>query len=333
MPDSPLPPSTPIAPLTTTPALMPLLEAWRDWLKSERRCSVHTLDAYWHDVQTFLNFLVLYRGEAPQIADLAAVPLADFRAWLAERAEQGLCPASRCRALAAVRNLYHWLDRQGYARNSAIGLVRAPKTPRHLPRPLPPDDAFSTLEEAEAHPNDHWIGLRDRALFTLLYGCGLRLGEALRLNRQEAPLTPLLKVLGKGNKERLVPVLPAVQVAIRNYLRACPYGLPAEGPLFVGARGGRLEPGVAQRQMRTLRVLLGLPENATPHALRHSFATHLLNDGADLRVIQELLGHASLATTQRYTDVATGHLFAIHAAAHPRARRAAPHDPAPAATS
>lgn len=312
------------------PDLGEALAAWRLWLSGERRVSGHTLDAYLTDVGTFLGFLSDHLGRLPGLADLSETRLADFRSWLSERAGAGLAAASRARALAALRNLYRWLDRSGRLHNGAIGLVRSPKVRRPVPRPLPEADAADLLDEAETAPEAAWVGKRDRALFTLLYGCGLRIDEALSLDRRQAPLAAgdgvgALVVTGKGRKQRVVPVLPVVAAAIRDYLAASPYGAtgqPADGeqPLFVGARGGRLNPGVAQRQMRGLRARLGLPDSATPHALRHSFATHLLADGADLRTIQDLLGHASLSTTQRYTDVDAERLMAVYDHAHPRAR-------------
>jgi len=314
------------------PDLSEAVQAWRSWLSGERRVSGHTLDAYLTDVGAFFGFLSDHLGRLPGLADLSETRLADFRSWLSERAGAGLAAASRARALAALRNLYRWLDRSGRLHNGAIGLVRSPKVRRPVPRPLPETDAAGLLDEAESAPEAAWVGKRDRALFTLLYGCGLRIDEALSLDRHQAPTAASdgvgvgsLVVTGKGRKQRVVPVLPVVTVAIRDYLAASPFGSdrPADRdqPLFVGARGGRLNPGVAQRQMRTLRARLGLPDSATPHALRHSFATHLLADGADLRTIQDLLGHASLSTTQRYTDVDAERLMAVYDQAHPRARK------------
>ncbi len=306
------------------PELCETLASWRQWLSGERRVSGHTLDAYLADVGAFLSFLAGHLGRLPGLEDLSETRLADFRSWLSERAGAGLAASSRARALAALRNLYRWLDRSGRMHNAAIGLVRSPKVRRPVPRPLHEADAAGLLEEAEDAPDAPWIGKRDRALFTLLYGCGLRIDEALGLDRGALPSGAglgSLTVTGKGRKQRVVPVLPVVNAAIADYLAVCPFGGGGDQPLFVGARGGRLNPGVAQRQMRTLRARLGLPDTATPHALRHSFATHLLADGADLRTIQDLLGHASLSTTQRYTDVDTERLMAVYDQAHPRARK------------
>ncbi|MEI6986315.1 MAG: tyrosine recombinase XerC [Rhodospirillaceae bacterium] len=307
------------------PDLVSALFAWRHWLSVERRVSPHTLDAYSADVVVFISFLAEHEGERPRLASLGETSLLDFRAWLSSRAADGLCAASRARALAAVRNLFRWLDRSGRLHNRAIGLVCSPKLPRSLPRPLGEVDAVDLLDEAESASETFWIGKRDRALFTLLYGCGLRIDEALSLRRDQAPAVlangmATLVVTGKVRKQRVVPVLPVVAEAIRDYLAACPFDEVGEAPLFLGVRGGRLNPGVAQRQMRNLRAVMGLPDSVTPHALRHSFATHLLIDGADLRTIQDLLGHASLSTTQHYTEVDGERLMAVYNKAHPRAR-------------
>lgn len=313
------------------------LEAWQRWLGSERTVSAHTLSAYTADVALFLRFITEYRGgQPPSLAVLAALEGRDFRAWLSRRAMDGLTAASRARELAAVRNLFRWLDRSGRMHNPAIGQLTTPKVRRPAPRPLAEPDAARVMDAAGDEVDEPWIAARNRALFTLLYGCGLRIGEALALDRRDAPGGDALRVLGKGRKERVVPVLPAVRAAVADYLNQCPYDPGPDGPLFLGARGKRLAPAVAQRAMADLRRLLGLPDSLTPHALRHSFATHLLNDGADLRAIQELLGHASLSTTQRYTEVESERLLAVYNAAHPRARKrvdstaAAPLESAPA---
>jgi integrase/recombinase XerC len=259
-------------------------------------------------------------GQPPDLAALTALRAADFRSWLASRARDGLARSSTARALAVIRSFFRFLDRAGKGSNGAIGTVRTPKLPQSVPRPVTEDDALALLAAAPSHARADWIGKRDAALFTLLYVCGLRIAEALSLNRTDAPAGDSLVVTGKGRKQRMVPVLPQVSAAIADYLAACPFGDGGNGPLFIGARGERLQAGVAQRAMRTLRRALGLPENATPHALRHSFATHLLEGGGDLRTIQELLGHASLSTTQRYTKVDSAKILNAFAKAHPRAR-------------
>jgi integrase/recombinase XerC len=293
---------------------------WLEWLDRERRFSEHTVAAYAGDVTGFIGFLARHLGAPVRLADLAGATLADFRAWLARRATDGAAASSRTRAVSALRSFFRWLDRQGVLHNPALGQLTTPKLPRAIPKPLAVDDAASLLEAAETFVEEPWIGLRDRALFTLLYGGGLRISEALGLDRSVLPLGAALTVLGKGRKQRMVPVLPAVADAIGLYVQACPYKPAKDAPLFLGAKGKRLDPAVAQRAMRSLRLLLQLPDSATPHALRHSFATHLLGNGGDLRAIQELLGHASLSTTQRYTEIETEQLLAVYRDAHPRAR-------------
>lgn len=228
--------------------------------------------------------------------------------------------SSRARAVSALRNFYRWLDRAGVLHNPKIGALATPRLPQGVPKPLAPADAASLLRAAEESVAEPWIGLRDRALFTLLYGAGLRISEALALDRGALPLGEALIVLGKGRKERMVPLLPAVTLAVAAYVDACPFHGGKDSPLFLGAKGKRLDPAIAQKAMRSLRAQLQLPDTATPHALRHSFATHLLAGGGDLRAIQELLGHASLSTTQRYTEVETERLLSAYRNAHPRAR-------------
>ena len=296
---------------------------WRSWIANERRASKHTLDAYSRDLAAFLDFLTDHLGGPPDLAALGALTAADFRSYLAHRMKQGLSHASSARAISTLRNFFRFLDRNGLAHNAAIAVMRTPKQPAPVPRPLSEDEALDVIVAAgdDAGINRApWICLRDTALFTLLYGCGLRIDEALKLNRRDSPTGDTMMVDGKGGKQRVVPVLPLVIESIAAYIEACPYNIPPDGPLFLGARGRRLNPGVVQREMRRLRVSLGLPDTATPHALRHSFATHLLGAGGDLRTIQELLGHASLSTTQRYTAVDSARLVKIYRDAHPRAR-------------
>jgi len=300
--------------------LASVLPRWRDWLAIERKFSDHTVVAYVGDIAAFLGFFAGHRGHPIRLRDLAGAGLADFRAWLARKTNAGASATSRARAVSALRNFFGWLDRSGILHNPKIGGLTTPKLPRTAPKPLPVADAAALLEAAETFVEEPWIGLRDRALFTLLYGCGLRISEGLALDRGALPLGESLKVLGKGRKERVVPVLPAVAEAIEAYIVACPYGGGKDAPLFVGAKGKRLDPAIAQKAMRSLRTQLQLPDTATPHALRHSFATHVLGGGGDLRAIQELLGHASLSTTQRYTEVETEQLLAVYRDAHPRAR-------------
>jgi integrase/recombinase XerC len=296
------------------------LAEWRQWLAEERRLSPHTLDGYGRDVDAFLGFLTEHLGNPPDLSDLAALVPADIRAYLARRHGEGLAKSSQARGLSALKSLFGFFDRRGVLHNPVLTVVRAPRLPKALPKPLAADEALEALGAAAALQREPWMAARDTALFTLLYGCGLRLGEALSLTRSQAPTGTSMMITGKGNKQRLVPLLPAVVQAVADYLGQCPFALKAADPLFVGARGGPLNPGVVQRQMRRLRAYLGLPDSATPHALRHSFATHLLAGGGDLRTIQELLGHASLSTTQRYTAVDANALAAIYDKSHPRAR-------------
>ena len=297
------------------------LAAWRSWLADERRLSRHTLAAYCRDVIGFLGFLVEHLGAVPALPHLAGLAPADLRAWLAWLAGRGRTRTSMARAMASVRSFCRFLERQGIAHVPAVLAVRTPKLPHALPRALAAHEALAVVEDADMLSAVPWIAARDVALFSLLYGCGLRIGEALSLPRRAVPLREMLRVVGKGDKERVVPVLPAVRDAVTRYVSLCPFQVAPEEALFLGAKGGRLDPGVVQRQMRRARRRLGLPETATPHALRHSFATHLLASGGDLRTIQELLGHASLSTTQRYTEVDAARLLDIHRAAHPRSCR------------
>ena len=306
------------------PAVVSAIEDWRGWLAHERRASHHTVDAYGRDVAACLRFIAGHLGFPPGLRDLDGLTPADFRSYLASRAGEGLGRTSVARAMSTLRGFFRFLDRAGLARNAAIGAVRTPRIPQSIPKALTEVDARMAVEAVGDLSDEPWVARRDTALLLLLYGCGLRIGEALALNRGQAPAAKAggtMVVTGKGNKQRMVPVLPVVARAMDGYLAACPYPLGDDDPLFVGVRGKRLNAGVVQRQVRRLRALLGLPETATPHALRHSFATHLLSGGGDLRTIQELLGHASLSTTQRYTAVDAGHLTAVYRKAHPRARR------------
>ncbi|MCB1720702.1 MAG: tyrosine recombinase XerC [Rhodospirillales bacterium] len=326
------------------------LRRWQDYLHHEKQLSRHTLRAYNNDLNVFLKFLYEHLGKNPGLNDLSGISIRDFRAWMSRRAMDGAGNATRARALSGIKNFLSWLDKQGITHNAAINAVRSPKLPHKIPRPLHEKQARNVLESANLLAKEDWIGQRDRALFTLLYGCGLRIDEALSLNLNDMPRDGFLRVIGKGSKERQVPVIDIVEQALHAYIDLCPFhhtslraprlrggqaprsnpdsGLPRRScaslrnnaqPLFLGQRGGRLNQGVAQKAMRSLRTTLGLPENATPHALRHSFATHLLQNGANLREIQELLGHASLSTTQRYTEVNAEKLLRIYKAAHPRA--------------
>jgi integrase/recombinase XerC len=308
------------------PDLAAGIERWQRWLRHERRASRHTIDGYGRDLSGFLAFLAGHLGGLPTLADLAGLARADFRAWLSARAGEGLRSSSTARALSVLRGFFDYLARQGLAENTALSGIRSPRLPQATPKALTAAEALEAVDGVADLPDTDWIAKRDVAVLALLYGCGLRVGEATALNRGDALSIRngdigALVVTGKGNKQRTVPVLPVVAAAIADYLAACPFGGGPEDPLFVGARGGRLGPRAVQLQMQRLRPLLGLPETATPHALRHSFATHLLAAGGDLRAIQELLGHASLSTTQRYTAVDAARMLSVYDAAHPRARR------------
>ncbi|MFZ5721525.1 MAG: tyrosine recombinase XerC [Pseudomonadota bacterium] len=296
--------------------------AFLDHLQNERRASPRTLEAYGFAVGRYLAFLAAHRAEAVTVAVLSAVSAREVRAWLAHLrgGERPLSPRSMSQALSAVRTFHRFLDRRLDAPNAAVALVRGPRVKPGAPRPITEDQASGLLAEPGLDPDrEDWEAARDEAVLTLLYGCGLRISEALSLRRADAPLGETLRITGKGSKTRLVPVLPAVRAAIDAYLAQAPFALPPEEPLFRAKRGGPLSPRHVQATVQALRGRLGLPASATPHALRHSFATHLLGAGADLRSIQELLGHASLSTTQRYTDVDAAALLSAYGAAHPRA--------------
>jgi integrase/recombinase XerC len=315
-----LPTPLPLARFAVAEDLRAAIGLWAGWLAGERRASAHTIAAYGRDLAFFLDFLTRHLGELPSLATINELRPADFRAYLAYRARKQIERSSLARAMSVLRGFVQFLQRRGLASTTALTALRAPRLPQSIPKPLTVDDAIGSIDAASDLANKDWQGKRDTAILALLYGCGLRLSEALGLTRAEAPLGEIVAITGKGGKQRLLPVLPAVREAVADYLGACPYVLSAEGPLFVGARGGPLNPRLVQRQMTVLRGFLNLPETATPHALRHSFATHLLGAGGDLRAIQELLGHASLSTTQRYTSVETERLLAIYEASHPRAR-------------
>jgi integrase/recombinase XerC len=314
-----LPEPVPLARFSAGDDLRAAIGLWVAWLAGERRASAHTVAAYGRDLAFFLDFLTEHLGELPSLTAINTLRASDFRAYLARRAQDGIERGSLARGLSVLRGFLRFLQRRGLAATTALAALRSPKLPHSVPKPLTVEDAAGSLDSAVTVATKQWEGKRDTAILTLLYGCGLRLSEALGLSRGEAPLREMLAITGKGGKQRLVPVLPAVREAVADYLAACPFMLTKDGPLFIGSRGGPLNPRIVQRQMAALRGFLGLPETATPHALRHSFATHLLGAGGDLRAIQELLGHASLSTTQRYTSVETERLLAIYDAAHPRA--------------
>ena len=294
---------------------------WLGYLGVEKRMSPKTLDAYERDARQFLDFLGGHLGGAPSLKQLAKLTPADVRAFMAARRGEGLSSRSLMRGLAGARSFARFLERNGKGKVGALSAVRAPKMAKTLPKPLTVATA-KRIADAKLRAGEHsepWIVARDAAVLALCYGSGLRISEALSLKRKDAGAHDALTVTGKGNKTRMVPVLPQVTKLIADYAALCPFELPDEGPLFVGARGGPLSPRVVQLAMAEVRGALGLPDTATPHALRHSFATHLLARGGDLRAIQELLGHASLSTTQIYTVVDSERLFEVYSSAHPRA--------------
>ena len=302
------------------PDLTAARKAWLDSLALERRLSANTLDAYERDTRQFLTFLTGHIGEPPKLSDIHTLRPADLRSFLAARRKEGSGARSLGRHLAGLRSMLRHLERKGLVNAAAAGAIRAPRQPRSLPKPLTDRQATAVVKaDAQLH-EEPWIAARDAAVLALLYGCGLRISEALGLTPDAfGPGATALRITGKGGKTRLSPLLPVVNEAVAAYRRLCPYHLADGEPLFRGARGGPLQPAIIQREMQKLRGALGLPDSATPHALRHSFATHLLAGGGDLRTIQELLGHASLSTTQVYTGVDTSRLLDVYDRAHPRA--------------
>lgn len=304
--------------IDTAPDLYDTVQKWQTWLTVEKNVSRHTFRAYTSDVGQFLNFLRQHYDHEIALTTLSSTSLTDFRSWLSRKSMDGLTASSRARSLSGVKNFLHWLDKQGIMHNASVGMVRTPKIPHKLPRPMEQAQAFRLLFD-DQNKND-WVSLRDRALFTLLYGCGLRINEALALNISDLPRDGFIRVMGKGKKEREIPILQIVVETLNMYRSLCPYPEARDRALFMGERGKRLNQGIAQKAIRDVRNLLQLPETATPHALRHSFATHLLQNGANLREIQELLGHSSLSTTQRYTEINADELIRIYKSAHPKSR-------------
>jgi integrase/recombinase XerC len=296
-----------------------LVQDWLAHLAHQRRLSPHTLRAYGTALDGFLDFLRPHLGGPVTATKLAALDLADFRAWLADRRAHGLANASAARDVAALRTFFAWARRARGIDCPAIAGLKSPKVPKRLPRPVTPGDAAALVETVEEEARHAWAGARDMAVLLLLYGGGLRIAEALSLTGAALPLGETLVVAGKRNKTRVVPLLPVVREAVEAYLAICPWPVERDAPLFRGVRGGPLDPGTVRAAVRAARPALGLPDSATPHALRHSFATHLLARGADLRSIQELLGHASLSSTQVYTAVDAAHLLDAYRSAHPRA--------------
>ncbi|MEE8634160.1 MAG: tyrosine recombinase XerC [Methyloceanibacter sp.] len=299
------------------------VNAWFVYLLTERQLAAHTVEAYRRDLGQFLQFLTGHFARQADLKLLFSLSARDVRAFLAMRRTKDVSSRSLARTMSALRMFYRFLERRGFGKNDAIRAVSLPKLPHSVPKPLTAPKATALIDGGDIAASDalEWVIARDTAVLTLLYGSGLRISEALSLRRKDAPVKgrDMLRVTGKGDKTRVVPVLPLTSQAIERYLELCPANLSPDDPLFVGVRGKQLSPRIIQLTMARARVALGLPDTATPHALRHSFATHLLGAGADLRAIQELLGHASLSTTQGYTEVDRAHLLKVYEDAHPRA--------------
>jgi integrase/recombinase XerC len=312
-----------LAAVPAAPDLAAAVAAWLRHLAHERRLSARTVEAYGRDARQFLAFLGARFGAPPGVADFTDLAPAELRAFLAHRRAEAIESRSLQRALSALKSLARHIARETGQVVAALGAIRTPKTGRRLPRPLSPSDAkaMTTTELRDGEAREPWILARDAAVLALCYGAGLRISEALSIRRADAPIgeTDAVSILGKGGKTRSAPIIQPVRKAIEEYLSLCPYAFKPTGPLFVGAKGGPLSPRIVQLAMARMRGALGLPESATPHALRHSFATHLLARGGDLRTIQDLLGHASLSTTQVYTGVDSARLLAAYRSAHPRA--------------
>ena len=290
-------------------------------LSGERRLADKTVEAYQRDLSSFLDFMSSHLDKALHLGDLASLKPTDFRGYLAykRRGDKPLSAASIQRQLSAIRTYYRYLERRWDVKNAALPLIKGPRTKRTLPKPLSISGAKDLISEGTLMGAEPWIDARNIAVLTLCYGAGLRISESLSLTGADLPLKTSLRLTGKGGKTRLVPILPVIRKSVQKYMELSPFDLLSDQPIFRGARGGVLRPEIIQKEVRKLRGALGLPETATPHALRHSFATHLLAGGGDLRTIQQLLGHASLSTTQRYTDVDASALMRVHKAAHPRA--------------
>ena len=305
---------------TTTQKVRQTIRKWQEYLVSERRLSLLTADSYLEDLKEFFTFLLDALGKEVGLKDLENLKITDFRAFLAWRTDQKISKASIARGVSALKNFFRFLMREGLAENKAIMTVRSARPNKILPHPLSVKQAFEFLKKAREIPKEKWEKERDVALFTLMWGTGLRIAEALSLNVGDIPLhRDTMIITGKGNKQRMISLIKEVHQPIKKYLEVHPYPTP-DAPLFVGARGNRINPGVVQRSVRRIRAALNLPETVTPNALRHSFATNLLQRGEGLREIQELLGHSSLSTTQRYTEITMQDLDRVYKKAHPRAR-------------
>ena len=301
------------------PAMTHALAGWLDHWRALGGAAPNTLKAYQADVLGFLAFMGGHHGGQQGLGPLSQISVSDMRSWMASERGRGVGARSLARQLSAVKTFYRWLAEREDFEPTAVLSTRSPKFTQKLPRPLAEEAAAAMIGTVELQATQGWIAARDAAVVTLLYGCGLRISEALSLTGADVPLPATLRITGKGGKERIVPVIDAARDAVATYLRLCPYPLDTSAPLFRGARGGALNPRLVQKVMEKSRMQLGLPATATPHAMRHSFATHLLTAGGDLRAIQELLGHASLSTTQAYTAVDTAHLMEVYNRTHPKA--------------
>lgn len=302
-----------------SPACRDALQRWLNGQRALDGAADNTITAYQGDLTEFLSFMTLHHGDPQGLGALERITVADMRAWMAQMRGTGVGARSLARKLSAVKSFYRWLaEREGFEPTAVLS-TRSPKFQKKLPRPLAEDAARAMIDTVELQSSRNWVAVRDVAVVTLLYGCGLRISEALGLTGKDAPLPSVLRITGKGGKERIVPVLAAARDAVDTYVRVCPHPMEPESPLFRGVRGGALNARSIQMVMAQARMQLGLPATATPHAMRHSFATHLLAAGGDLRAIQELLGHASLSTTQAYTAVDTARLMEVYDRAHPKA--------------
>ncbi|MGF6173208.1 tyrosine recombinase XerC [Ensifer sp. 4252] len=302
------------------PDLLAERQRWLQGLLQERRLSDNTVDAYERDTRQFLTFLTGHLAGPPRLSDISTLRPADLRGFLAQRRKGGAGARTLGRGLAGLRSFLRYLERSGLANAAGAAAVRSPKQPKSLPKPLTDREALNVVTTDAQLAEEPWVAARNAAVLTLLYGCGLRISEALDLTPDDFAGAPSsLRITGKGGKTRIVPLMTVAREAVATYLKLCPYHAGADEPMFRGTRGAKLQPAIIQREMQKLRGALGLPDTATPHALRHSFATHLLAGGGDLRTIQELLGHASLSTTQVYTGVDSTRLLEIYDRAHPRA--------------
>ena len=305
-------------PTLISPAARDALDRWATHERAIKAAAPNTIKAYVQDVSEFIGFMTRYKAEPQGLGALEHITIRDMRAWMANARGNGLTARSLSRALSAVKTFYKWLAKQNGFEPTAVLTIRAPKFQKKLPRPLTAKAAGQVIETMADLQPESWVAARDLAVATLLYGCGLRISEALSLRFKDTPLKSSLHMTGKGGKTRVVPVLPIARDAVDDYLHKCPYAIAPDDQIFRGVQGKPLSPRMVQKSMETTRAILGLPASATPHALRHSFASHLLQSGGDLRAIQELLGHSSLSTTQAYTAIDSAHLMDVYAKAHPK---------------